>query len=145
MTATVVDAAGDRAKIGSDRTIRYTPAVTIVAAWISADTGVGPSMASGSQVCSGSCADLPAAPARNSSAMTVALPVAKAAEPAAANTTLKSSEWKWLHSSTIPTRKAASPTRVTMNAFFAAAAAAGRSYQWPISRYEQRPTPSHPT
>ena len=25
----------------------YTPAVTIVAAWISADTGVGPSMASG--------------------------------------------------------------------------------------------------
>ena len=32
------------------RAIRYTPAVTIVAAWISADTGVGPAMASGSQV-----------------------------------------------------------------------------------------------
>jgi hypothetical protein len=28
----------------------YTPAVTIVAAWISAETGVGPSIASGSQV-----------------------------------------------------------------------------------------------
>jgi hypothetical protein len=27
----------------------YTPAVTIVAAWISAETGVGPSIASGSQ------------------------------------------------------------------------------------------------
>ena len=27
-----------------------TPAVTIVAAWISAETGVGPSIASGSQV-----------------------------------------------------------------------------------------------
>ena len=27
------------------------PATTIVAAWISADTGVGPAMASGSQVC----------------------------------------------------------------------------------------------
>jgi hypothetical protein len=26
----------------------YTPAVTIVAAWISAETGVGPSIASGS-------------------------------------------------------------------------------------------------
>ena len=32
-----------------ERTIRYTPAVTIVAAWISAETGVGPAMASGSQ------------------------------------------------------------------------------------------------
>jgi len=39
-----------------------TPAVTIVAAWIRAEMGVGPSMASGSQVCKGNCADLPAAP-----------------------------------------------------------------------------------
>ena len=39
-----------------------TPAVTIVAAWISAETGVGPSMASGSQVWSRNCADLPIAP-----------------------------------------------------------------------------------
>ena len=31
------------------RAIMYTPAVTIVAAWISALTGVGPSIASGSQ------------------------------------------------------------------------------------------------
>ena len=30
---------------------KKTPAVTIVAAWIRADTGVGPSIASGSQVC----------------------------------------------------------------------------------------------
>ena len=36
-----------------------TPAVTMVAAWISAETGVGPSMASGSQVCRKNCADLP--------------------------------------------------------------------------------------
>ena len=27
----------------------YTPAVTIVAAWMSAETGVGPAIASGSQ------------------------------------------------------------------------------------------------
>ena len=31
------------------RATRYTPAVTIVAAWISAETGVGPAIASGSQ------------------------------------------------------------------------------------------------
>ena len=43
-----------------------TPAVTMVAAWISAETGVGPSMASGNQVCSRNCADLPMAP-KNSS------------------------------------------------------------------------------
>lgn len=36
----------------------YTPAVTMVAAWSSADTGVGRSIASGSQVCSRSWADL---------------------------------------------------------------------------------------
>src|SRR5512145_3062051 len=44
------------------RATRYTPAVTIVAAWISADTGVGPAIASGSQVYSGICALLPAQP-----------------------------------------------------------------------------------
>ncbi len=37
-------------------------AVTMVAAWIRAETGVGPSMASGSQVCSRNWADLPMAP-----------------------------------------------------------------------------------
>jgi len=28
----------------------YTPAVTMVAAWMSAETGVGPAIASGSQI-----------------------------------------------------------------------------------------------
>ena len=40
----------------------------MVAAWISALTGVGPSMASGSQVWSGICALLAAAPTNSSSA-----------------------------------------------------------------------------
>ena len=40
--------------------------MTIVAAWISEETGVGPSIASGSQVWSGSCADLAKAPTRSS-------------------------------------------------------------------------------
>ncbi len=37
----------------------------MVAACISADTGVGPAIASGSQVNSGICADLPVAPTNN--------------------------------------------------------------------------------
>ena len=36
--------------------------MTIVAAWIRAETGVGPSMASGSQVWNGTCADFANAP-----------------------------------------------------------------------------------
>ncbi len=55
------------------RAMRYTPAVTIVAAWISAETGVGPAMASASQVCSGSWADLPQAPSRISRAAILAI------------------------------------------------------------------------
>ena len=41
------------------------PAVTMVAAWINADIGVGPSIESGSQTCNGTCADLPIAPTNN--------------------------------------------------------------------------------
>ena len=54
------------------RTRRNTPAVTIVAAWMSADTGVGPSIASGSQTWSGNCALLPIAPRNSNSAIAVA-------------------------------------------------------------------------
>ncbi len=50
------------------RPTRYTPAATIVAAWISAETGVGPAIASGSQTWSGNCADLPIVPPNSSSA-----------------------------------------------------------------------------
>src|SRR4051794_35987099 len=61
---------GAWAKIGLARATRYTPALTIVAAWMSADTGVGPSIASGSQTCSGNWADLPTAPAKTRMATT---------------------------------------------------------------------------
>ena len=61
--AMMVGAYDDAASsIGLMRHIRYTPAVTIVAAWMSADTGVGPSIASGSHRYSGSWALLPQAP-----------------------------------------------------------------------------------
>src|SRR5690349_3853517 len=58
---------------GETRTMRYTPEVTMVAAWMRADTGVGPAMASGSHTYNGSCADLPQAPTNSSSAMAVAV------------------------------------------------------------------------
>ena len=60
--ATIASTSGVSANSKSSRVSRYTPAVTIVAAWISAETGVGPSIASGSQTCSGNCADFPIAP-----------------------------------------------------------------------------------
>ncbi len=69
----------DAAMTGFTRIIRKTPAVTIVAAWIRADTGVGPAMASGNQTNSGNCADLPMAPMNSSTAMAVAVVVAMVA------------------------------------------------------------------
>ena len=47
------------------------PAVTMVAAWISAEIGVGPSIESGSQTCSGNCALLPMAPMNRQMQITV--------------------------------------------------------------------------
>ena len=50
---------------GEHLATRNTPAVTIVAACINAETGVGPSMASGNQVCRRNCADFPIAPIKS--------------------------------------------------------------------------------
>jgi hypothetical protein len=78
--ATMPIAIGAISSSGCTRTSRYTPAVTIVAACISADTGVGPAIASGNQKYNGNCADLPAAAKNSSSAIAVA------ASPASRNT-----------------------------------------------------------
>jgi len=72
--ATISIATGACRYSGDMRAIMYTPAVTMVAAWISADTGVGPSIASGSQTNSGICADFPVAPSSSSAAITVSVP-----------------------------------------------------------------------
>ena len=59
-------------KSGKVRATRYTPAATMVAAWMRALTGVGPAMASGSQTCSGNWALLPTAPPKiRQAAMTI--------------------------------------------------------------------------
>src|SRR4051794_20762528 len=70
IAATTTIASPPAAKIGFVRATRYTPALTIVAAWIRADTGVGPSIASGSQTWSGNWALLPIAPANTRRATT---------------------------------------------------------------------------
>lgn len=53
------------------RIIRTTPAITSVAAWIRAETGVGPSIASGNQMCNPSCADLPRTPQKKRNEITL--------------------------------------------------------------------------
>ena len=50
------------AKTGNNLATKNTPATTMVAACINAETGVGPSMASGNQICNGNMALLPAPP-----------------------------------------------------------------------------------
>src|SRR6266446_6490027 len=59
---TTACAVGASSNSGDNRATMKTPAVTMVAAWIKAETAVGPSMASGSQVCRRNWADLPIAP-----------------------------------------------------------------------------------
>src|SRR5690348_11974851 len=135
-------AVGDVSNIGDRRQTMNTPAVTIVAAWINALTGVGPSIASGSQVCRGSCADLPIAPTNSSRQSRVIvstrMPAKPIVEPAIAG-----AAWRIDGIDTVPnTRKVPkmprlkpkSPTRLTTNAFSAAALADGLYYQKPISR-----------
>src|SRR5258706_15587030 len=61
-TSTTDSAVSDSSNSGDIRATMKMPAVTIVAAWISAEIGVGPSMESGSHTCSGNWADLPITP-----------------------------------------------------------------------------------
>ena len=65
MYATVEDTISIALIRGNIRAIRNTPAVTIVAECKRAETGVGPSIASGNQVCKPNCADFPIAPINN--------------------------------------------------------------------------------
>src|SRR5258707_6488726 len=145
--ATIVITCGACDRSTALRPNMYTPAVTIVAAWISAETGVGPSIASGSQTYKGICADLPVAPTKSSSVISDITPkVVSGATP----DTARAISWK----SSVPNRTNArntprmnpkSPMRLTMNAFLPASAADFFSYQNPMRRYEHSPTPSQPT
>src|SRR5258708_36694225 len=62
MINTKDSAVSDNSNSGDMRATMKMPAVTMVAAWMSAEIGGGPSIESGSQMCNGTCADLPMAP-----------------------------------------------------------------------------------
>src|SRR5262249_6913541 len=126
------------------RATLYTPAVTMVAAWISAETGVGPSMASGSQVKRGSWADLPQAPVKRRRAMAREVPVLTASV-GLLNTSREVRVPKEVQSSMVTREKPKSPTRLRMRAFLPAARADSLGYQKRMRRYEQSPTASQPT
>src|SRR6516162_8436324 len=104
----------------------------MVAAWIGAETGVGPSIASSSQDCSGTCADLPQAPSSSSSPSASATPLPP--DLTEENTPVKVNVPNSANISMIASDRPASPTRLTMNAFFAATAADGLNCQNPISK-----------
>lgn len=135
-------ASGEALKIAPDRVIRYTPAVTIVAAWMRAETGVGPSIASPSQDWSGTCADLPQAASSSIRPMPVSVP--PLASSVDSRTGPKANVPKVVNISMIAIDRPMSPTRLTRNAFLAAVAALGLCCQKPMSRYDARPTPSQP-
>ena len=68
---------------GSSLATKKTPAATIVAAWIRADMGVGPSIASGNQTCNGNCADLAIGPIKTSMQRVKAAHIGTFPEPTA--------------------------------------------------------------
>ena len=71
ITSITLSAVWEYSNSGDIRATMKMPAVTMVAAWISAEMGVGPSMESGSHTCSGICADLPMAPTKRPMQATV--------------------------------------------------------------------------
>ena len=107
----------------------------MVAACINAETGVGPSIASGNQICSGNIADLPAPPinmkisdqVKTDKPMNVAPPVPTKAGPLGSTRVWKSNVPVLNDKIRIPIRKPKSAKRVTINAFFEAATALGFS------------------
>src|SRR5579883_2550394 len=140
---TSVCASCDALQRGAHRATKYTPAVTIVAAWISAETGVGPSIASGNHVCNGICADFAAAPINSPTQM--ANNSAGPYVPAAANPSPKPIDRVTEKIAKIANMMPASPATFNTSALRAAATADGRSNQKPIKKYDANPTRPQPT
>ena len=120
--------------------------MTIVAAWIRAETGVGPSMASGSQVWSGSWADFAKAPtsSRRQAATSVAVVASRTTRPPRSKTVRKSSEPTLSRIRNAATTSPTSPITLITNALMPAVTAVSRRYQNEIRRYDAAPTNAHP-
>src|SRR5688500_13421069 len=118
------------------------PAVTIVAACINAETGVGPAIASGNQVYNGIWADLPVAPIKSNNVIPVSAAAPTGMAAAFVNTSEKLTDPNTMIIQKIAIRKPKSPMRFMMNAFFAAFLYASFLNQYPIKMYEHNTTPS---
>ena len=134
----------DDVSTGPTRVIKNTPAVTIVAAWISAETGVGPSMASGSQKYNGNCALLPHAPTKSSTAIAEIAVCEMVPASAASLMALYDTEPTAENATNIAVITPQSPMRLVTKAFLPATAALLRVCQNEMRKYEHAPTPSQP-
>ena len=121
---------------------KKTPAVTIVAAWIKAETGVGPSIASGSQVWSKNWADFPIAPIKRKTHINVIRFASKPKKIIFFSSNLLVA-WKFYSKLIVPKKKKIkniaiakpkSPILLTINALIAALFAVSFLYQKPINR-----------
>lgn len=121
---------------------KYTPAVTIVAACINADTGVGPSIADGSHTCRPNCADFAIAPINTHIVIIVTHSVFILLPRLNIDAWSKSPIIP--HIVIIPIVIPQSPTLFTINACIPALFAFILLYQYPTKRYEHTPTPSQP-
>jgi hypothetical protein len=133
--------------------IKNTPAVTIVAACINADTGVGPSIALGNHICNPTCADLPAAPIKIRIPITVIVWIlcpniiivaVSCMYGTIGNIVLNSNVPKVIYNTNIAIAIATSPTLFTTIANIADLFACNLVNQKLINKYEHNPTPSHP-
>ena len=131
------------------RIINTIPAVTIVAAWIKADTGVGPSIASGNQVCLPNCALLPTAASNKHNPIHSKLDEVYSfdvkAKSIIGNTIPKSNVRAIEKIKAKPVSRKTSPIRLTTIALIAALLANERVNQKLINAKLIIPTPSHPT
>src|ERR1700691_4932057 len=71
MISTNESAVSEYSNSGDMRATMKMPAVTMVAAWISAEIGVGPSIESGNHTCSGTWADFAIAPTKRQMQITL--------------------------------------------------------------------------
>ena len=101
-------------------------------------------MASGSHTKSGICADFPVAPRNKRRQIQSIVLLLRETDEAPAKTVSKFKLPKAAKIKNMPRRNPISPIRLTIKAFFAASPAGFFSYQNPIRRYEQSPTPSQP-
>jgi hypothetical protein len=103
-------------------------------------------MASGSQVCSGICADFVIAPTSRRMQPAVRSPLAPSkSRSTESNVPRKSSVPECLKMKYVPRTSATSPKTLMTNALMPARVAVSRRYQYEISRYDAAPTNAQPT